>query len=196
MRRARSASCEAALAQFADRIGGLLRCGVMDHVSGPGYRRQGAIGQHLFECWRDLKRDETSGGGWSAGLPLLTERTAKLDRAPFPRTGLFAFAIFTAFLALAGTKELDAQSFNCRYAHHRDEKLICRDPGLAKLDEELASVYRRLILRLSRGEGEQLDRAEEAFVIARRKCGAQRACIEQKYRDRIRELEAALANYE
>jgi uncharacterized protein YecT (DUF1311 family) len=152
--------------------------------------------QHLVECWVDLKRDETSGGGWSAGLPLLTERTAKLDRAPFPRTGLFAFAIFTAFLALAGTKELDAQSFNCRYAHHRDEKLICRNPGLAKLDEELASVYRRLILRLSRGEGEQLDREEEAFVIARRKCGAQRACIDQKYRDRIRELESALANYE
>jgi uncharacterized protein len=104
--------------------------------------------------------------------------------------------MFTALFALPGTKQLDAQSFNCRYAHHRDEKLICRDPALAKLDEELASVYGRLILRFSRGEGEQLDRAEEAFVIARRKCDAQRACIEQKYGDRIRELKSALANYE
>jgi uncharacterized protein len=104
--------------------------------------------------------------------------------------------MFTAFLALAVTNQLDAQSFNCHYAHQRDEKLICRDPGLAKLDEELASVYRRLILRLARDGGERLDRAEEAFVVARRKCGEQRACIEQKYRDRIRELKSALANYD
>jgi uncharacterized protein YecT (DUF1311 family) len=151
--------------------------------------------QHFVERRVDLKRDETPGGGRFAGLPLLAERTIKLDRAP-SRTGLFAFAMFSAFLALAGTKQLDAQSFNCRYAHHRDEKLICRDAGLAKLDEELASVYRRLILRLPRSEGERLDRAEEAFVVARRKCGEQRACIEQKYRDRIRELESALENYE
>jgi uncharacterized protein len=98
-------------------------------------------------------------------------------------------------IVIAGAKKLDAQSFNCRYAHHRDEKLICKDPALAKLDEELASVYRRLILRLPRGEGERLDRDEEAFVVLRRQCGEQRVCIEQKYRDRIRELEQALADH-
>jgi len=122
-------------------------------------------------------------------LPLLIERTAKIERAPLDTAGLVASVVFAALLALAGNKKADAQSFNCRYAHHRDEKLICKDPGLAKLDEELASAYRRLILRLPRGEGERLDRGEEAFVIARRQCGEQRACIEQKYRDRIRELE-------
>jgi hypothetical protein len=33
-------------------------------------------------------------------------------------------------------------------------------------------------------------------VIARRRCGEQRACIEQRYHDRIRELEQALVNQE
>jgi len=129
-------------------------------------------------------------------LPLLVEHTAKLQRAPLDHAGLFAVAALAVLIVLAGAKKLDAQSFNCRYAHHRDEKLICMDPALAKLDEKLASVYRRLILRLPRGEGERLDRDEEAFVVARRHCGKQRACIEQKYRDRIRELEQALGNYE
>ena len=129
-------------------------------------------------------------------MPLLIKRTAKIERAPLYKAGLIAVAALAVLIGLTGAKKLDAQSFNCRYAHHRDEKLICKDPALAKLDEQLASVYRRLILRLPRGEGERLDRDEEAFVVARRHCGDQRACIEQKYRDRIRELEQALGNYE
>ena len=129
-------------------------------------------------------------------MPPVVERTAKVERAPLNKTGLFPVAALAVLIVLTGAKNLDAQSFNCRYAHHRDEKLICKDPGLAILDEELASVYRRLILRLPRGEGERLDRDEEAFVVARRHCGKQRACIEQKYRDRIRELEQALGNHE
>ena len=129
-------------------------------------------------------------------MPPVVEHTAKLERAPLNKAGLFAVAALAVLIVLTGAKNLDAQSFNCRYAHHRDEKLICKDPALAKLDEELASVYRRLILRLPRGEGERLDRDEETFVVVRRQCGEQRACIEQKYRDRIRELQQALGNYE
>ena len=129
-------------------------------------------------------------------MPPVVERTAKVERAPLNKAGLFAVAALAVLIVLTGAKNLDAQSFNCRYAHHRDERLICKDPTLATLDEELASVYRRLILRLPRGEGERLDRDEEAFVVVRRQCGEQRACIERKYRDRIRELEQALENYE
>jgi len=121
------------------------------------------------------------------------ERGLVRRKARLTRTGLFALC---AVIALAGAKKLDAQSFNCRYAHHRDEKLICRDLALAKLDEALASVYRRLMLRLPKGEDVRLDRDEEAFVVARRRCGEQRACIEQRYRDRIRELEEALQKNE
>src|SRR6267154_406502 len=87
------------------------------------------------------------------GLAVLHGR---LERAPLNKAGLFAVAALAVLIVLTGAKNLDAQSFNCRYAHHRDERLICKDPTLATLDEQLASVYRRLILRLPRGEGERL----------------------------------------
>lgn len=67
---------------------------------------------------------------------------------------------------------------------------------LGQLHEELASVYRRLLLRLPKEEGKQLYKEEDAFVLFRNRCGAQRVCIEESYRKRIRELEEALAKQE
>jgi uncharacterized protein len=86
----------------------------------------------------------------------------------------------------------NAQSFDCRKARYADEKTICRDPTLGQLDQELASVYRRLLLTLLRQDSEALDKSEDEFLIVRRRCGDHRACIEQSYRNRIRELKAAL----
>jgi uncharacterized protein len=79
---------------------------------------------------------------------------------------------------------------------HPDERAICHDPLLGRLDEELASMYRRLLLRLPKAEGAQLYKEEDVFVILRSGCGAQRACIEESYRRRIRELEEALGKHE
>jgi uncharacterized protein len=56
-------------------------------------------------------------------------------------------------------------------------------------------VYRHLLLRLSKEEGEQLYKEEDAFVVLRSHCGAHRACIEKSYRRRIRELEEALRQH-
>jgi uncharacterized protein len=86
----------------------------------------------------------------------------------------------------------NAQSFDCRHARYADEKMICRQPLLGQLDEELAAIYRRVLLNLPRAERGELDRNEDAFVLARRRCGGHRACIEQSYRRRIRELQEAL----
>ena len=57
-------------------------------------------------------------------------------------------------------------------------------------------MYRRLLLRLPKAEGAQLYKEEDVFVILRSGCGAQRACIEESYRRRIRELEEALGKHE
>jgi uncharacterized protein len=99
-----------------------------------------------------------------------------------------------ALLIATGLKAptANAQSFNCRYARYADEKTICRVPLLGQLDEELASIYRRLLLNLPRAERGDLDKNEDRFVIARRRCGADRACIEQSYRRRLQELQASL----
>ena len=67
---------------------------------------------------------------------------------------------------------------------------------MGQLDQELASVYRRLLLTLLRQDSEALDKSEDEFLIVRRRCGDHRACIEQSYRNRIRELKAALPKSE
>ena len=121
-------------------------------------------------------------------------RAARLRHAAL--IGLLAVGLPTLLITAHGTGQLKAQSFNCRYARHPDETVICHDPLLGRLDEELASMYRRLVLRLPKEEGEQLYREEDAFVILRSRCGAQRACIEESYRRRIRELQEELGKHE
>jgi uncharacterized protein len=116
---------------------------------------------------------------------------------PLPRAALTAHflpAALGALLIAAGfaAGSANAQSFECRYAHYPDERTICQDPALGQLDQELASVYRRVMLKLPRREAEALDKNEDTFVIARRRCGDHRACIEQSYRNRIQELQAAV----
>ena len=77
-----------------------------------------------------------------------------------------------------------AQSFDCARAHYIDEKTVCREPALRQLDSQLASVYRRLMLKLPSHQRVQLDTEEETFVVARRRCAKDRGCIEQSYRKR------------
>ena len=113
-------------------------------------------------------------------------------------------ASFSAHLLAAGcaivfliTPELvaqsaKAQSFDCRYARYADEKMICREPVLGRLDEELASIYRRVLLNLARSERDGLDKNEDAFVRTRHRCGSHRTCIEESYRKRMEELQAVL----
>jgi uncharacterized protein len=81
-----------------------------------------------------------------------------------------------------------AQSFNCRYARTADEVAICEDPGLSRLDERLASRFFRLRDNLSGPEQARLERDEDAWLGARRRCGSSRACIAEAYRARISEL--------
>jgi uncharacterized protein len=48
------------------------------------------------------------------------------------------------------------------------------------------------LLNLPSAERDELDKNEDAFVVARRRCAGNRGCIEQSYRERIQELQATL----
>ncbi|MBV9587613.1 MAG: hypothetical protein JO213_22265 [Alphaproteobacteria bacterium] len=116
---------------------------------------------------------------------------------PLHGAGLPAHLLPIAFGAVLiaagiGTSPATAQSFPCRSAHYTDEKTVCSDPELGQLDQKLADVYRRVMLKLPRRDAEELDKHEDLFVTARRRCGENRACIEQSYRNRIQELQSAL----
>ena len=81
-----------------------------------------------------------------------------------------------------------AQSFNCRKAYFADEKLICMSPELSRLDERLDRIFGQNRRLLSPSGRNALDREEERWVVARRRCGPDHQCVEDFYRDRIAEL--------
>lgn len=81
-----------------------------------------------------------------------------------------------------------AQAFDCRYARSPDERAICSDPRLGRLDLELNTVFGRQYQGLPSSERARLDNAEDAWLAARRRCAGDSACIEQSYRRRIEEL--------
>jgi uncharacterized protein len=92
--------------------------------------------------------------------------------------------------AVLGVQSAKGQSFDCRYARYTDEKTICHEPALGRLDEELASMYRRVLLSLARPERGELDKNEDSWIRARHRCSGDRTCIEESYRKRIAELQA------
>ena len=99
-------------------------------------------------------------------------------------------------LALAGLLLIGpahAQSFNCRNARAPDEVAICRDARLSRLDERLSDRFYHLRDSLSGRERVRLDLRQSAWLDARHRCRADRACIARAYRARISELSGRFA---
>src|SRR5690348_8540227 len=95
-------------------------------------------------------------------------------------------------LLLAAPPTAGAQSFNCRSAHYTDEAAICQDPALGRLDNQLTSVYNSVYRRLPADAQRRLDRDEDSWVVQRRQCGADPACITQAYHHRMRQLDSEI----
>src|SRR5215204_3066635 len=82
-----------------------------------------------------------------------------------------------------------AQSFDCRNARSPDELMVCRDPGLARLDQELATLQRSETDKLPKEARPGFDENAALFQNARRRCGESYRCLEQSYRNRIKEFQ-------
>ena len=103
------------------------------------------------------------------------------------RAFIFAAAlILAAILIRSGLAS--GQSFDCRTARAADEVMICREPGLAKFDQDLAALRRQRL----KAKRDDVEDNESAFLNARRRCGENRGCIEQSYRNRMQETCAIL----
>jgi uncharacterized protein len=87
-------------------------------------------------------------------------------------------------VSLAVLQPAAAQSFNCRYAKAVDEVAICRSPLLSQLDELMSDIKDNLsgVSRL------QIENGQAAWLKDRQYCGGDSGCIENAYRQRIREL--------
>ena len=93
-----------------------------------------------------------------------------------------------------------AASFDCARARSLDEAAICRTPALSALDSEMGGLwyaYSRVPMFMG-GNGARMDEAQ-AFLVLRRACRANAACLATAYRVRIaalrRGLDGAMADY-
>lgn len=100
---------------------------------------------------------------------------------------LLGTLLFSPLLAAAATP-----SFECTKAKGAAEALICKDAGLAALDNELSALYPKAIARFS-PEQQKTERAiQRGWIKGRNDCWKAddlRQCVEESYQIRITELQ-------
>jgi len=82
-----------------------------------------------------------------------------------------------------------AASFNCNIADRPDEVLICQNPELSGLDDQMSSLYFRLRNRLGGSARRLLESDQSAWLQRRFACGRDYGCIRRLYVYRISELQ-------
>ena len=78
-------------------------------------------------------------------------------------------------------------SFSCRYARTATEKMVCRSPGLAAKDRQMASIYYAAMANADEGTRRHLRRSRDAFLVRRERCGSDE-CVTAAYNARIQEI--------
>ncbi len=86
-------------------------------------------------------------------------------------------------------------SFDCRSVRLAAEKTICNRKNLSRLDRQMASTYEALQKEIPRAARASLRREQAAWLKTRNGCSSDRACLRQKYRKRISDLEFQLDEF-
>lgn len=103
------------------------------------------------------------------------------------RPALLVWVATGALALFAG--RAGAASFDCRKASHADEKAICADRQLSELDVQMATTYRLLSGLFAMGARGAMGDAQLTWLDQRRACGADKACLKQRYRERLGALQ-------
>lgn len=98
---------------------------------------------------------------------------------------LASIALFGLGLALAGPAS--AASFDCAKAGTATEKAICKDPGLSKLDEQVAAAFKSAQGLWPAGNWSVYLRTEQRGWLKDRDaiCKGDVACLKQDYQRRL-----------
>ena len=91
---------------------------------------------------------------------------------------------FTLLLPLAAF----AASYDCTRADTAAEIAVCDNPGLNRMDEDLAVTYRSLLDRLPPRQAAHLRDDQRSWLVARDSCGADVRCLRARYQERMARL--------
>jgi uncharacterized protein len=85
-----------------------------------------------------------------------------------------------------------AASFDCARARAPDEKAVCANTALNDKDVKMSVLYDVNRRTLAMGGRGALQDAQQQWLRDRRKCGANRACLNRAYDRRLGELERSM----
>ena len=112
------------------------------------------------------------------------------------RTGsdrlLIKAALLLTLLPLCLVAHARAASFDCGKATTKTEKLICTDPELSILDEDLTSTYNNATKKTS--DPATLKHAQRAWLKERNLCNDS-SCLRTQYRQRLADLNQVLTGF-
>ena len=98
------------------------------------------------------------------------------------------------FMAFFVCQTAAAASFNCKKASTPEEKLICSDAELSKLDEEMAAAYKTALALHPLPSFVRAQQKEWLEYNKLKFCGPKKedkkACLQKKYTDRLAHLSA------
>ncbi|HEY4250483.1 MAG TPA: lysozyme inhibitor LprI family protein [Roseomonas sp.] len=97
-------------------------------------------------------------------------------------------ALLGTIFCIANTQLAQAASFDCLRASTAVERLICADPRLSQLDDDLALAYRQALARA--GDGQSL-RSEQREWLRRRGACVDAACVAEAFTQRLALLRRA-----
>jgi uncharacterized protein YecT (DUF1311 family) len=107
------------------------------------------------------------------------------------------FALAAGLLVLAGAA--NAAGFDCAKARAEDERAICANPELSKLDDEMTAAYRKLWDATIRYETPAVQAAfrknQQGWIGYRDRCGGTIGCLRETYKARIAWLAHPLQAY-
>jgi uncharacterized protein len=95
-------------------------------------------------------------------------------------------------LTLAVPAVVSAASFDCAKARSPDEKAICANLTLNDKDVRMSVLYDINKRTLAMGGRGALQDAQQEWLRDRRKCGANRACLNRSYDRRLDELDRSM----
>ncbi len=100
----------------------------------------------------------------------------------------------SALLLVSGSAQAQGPAFKCdKVAAGSIEALICQEPGLAALDQQLASVYAEASKQAVNEHPATLKAEQRGWVKGRDDCWKsqdQKLCVSESYKQRIVELQA------
>ncbi|MCB1439896.1 MAG: hypothetical protein H6888_00505 [Nitratireductor sp.] len=119
-----------------------------------------------------------------------TENDGKTILGALALPALICAAGLTLFWSLpAHAQSAENQTFDCASASKAAEFEICNNEKLLIKDEKLSAMFQKRFINAStRPEQQSLSRDHQQWVEKRDACGANSACIDLRYDERLKTL--------